>query len=183
VPYRSWLTDGHLAAPPGRIIDKGHVAAFVQQLWARHDVRALAFDQAQIEDFQRGCDDIGLDTWIDDGKGSGVGLRMIRHGQGFAGYASPHILWMPRSVAALEEAIVKGRLAIRRNPVLRWNSASAVLDSDPPGNRKWDKRKATGRIDGMVAATMAIGAAGGHVEAAPVSIWDRPDLAAALAPA
>jgi phage terminase large subunit-like protein len=67
-------------------------------------------------------------------------------------------------------------VAIRRKPVLRWNSASAVLDSDPSGNRKWDKRKATGRIDGMVAATMAMGAAGGHVEATPVSIWDRPDM-------
>jgi phage terminase large subunit-like protein len=31
--------------------------------------------------------------------------------------------------------------------------------SDPQENRKWEKRKSTGRIDGIVALSMAIGAA------------------------
>lgn len=181
VPYRTWADQRFLHAPPGRIIDKAHVARFVQDFAQTHDVRTLAFDQAQIEDFQRGCDDIGLDTWIDDSRAESrrVGLRMQRHGQGFAGYASTTSLWMPRSIGALEELIVGGRIAICRNPVLRWNSASAVLSSDPSGNRKWDKRKATGRIDGMVALSMAVGAAG-DAAVAPVSIWDRPDMIEAL---
>lgn len=177
VPYRLWRDQGHLYAPPGRLIDKRHVAEFVQAFVLKNNVQALAFDQAQIDDFLTACDDIGLDAFIDDGeKQRGTGLRMIRHGQGFAGYASETVLWMPRSVSALEEAIINGTVAIRCNPVLTWNSGSAVLLSDPSGNRKWDKRKATGRIDGMVAGTMATGAA----QAAPVrvsaSIWDRPEL-------
>ncbi len=164
VPYRAWVQQGFLQAPPGRLIDKGHVAGFVADFVARHRVEALAFDQAQIDEFLRASDDIGLDAWVDDDKGSGIGLRMIRHGQGFAGHASTTSLWMPRSIGILEEAIVKGSLSIRRNPVLRWNSASAVLSSDPSGNRKWDKRKATGRIDGMVALCMAVGASQGRAE-------------------
>jgi phage terminase large subunit-like protein len=37
--------------------------------------------------------------------------------------------------------------------------ANAVTVSDPTGARKLVKERATGRIDGLVAATMAIGAA------------------------
>jgi len=40
---------------------------------------------------------------------------------------------------------------------MTWNAANAVADIDPAGNRKLSKRKATGRIDGMVAAVMAAG--------------------------
>ena len=39
-----------------------------------------------------------------------------------------------------------------------WCAANAVAVSDPAGNRKVDKEKATGRIDGIVAAIMAVGA-------------------------
>jgi phage terminase large subunit-like protein len=40
-------------------------------------------------------------------------------------------------------------------------AATAVMISDPAGNRKLDKSKSTGRIDGMVALAMAMGAAHG----------------------
>jgi phage terminase large subunit-like protein len=185
VPYRLWVDQGYLHAPPGRIIDKGHVATFVQQIAITHDMQTLAFDQAQIEDFQVACDDIGFETWIDDrqrdengaAKGpEGAGLRMMRHGQGFAGYASQTALWMPRSIGATEDAIIKLQIRIRRNPVLRYNSASAVLESDPQGNRRWTKRKSTGRIDGIVAGSMAVGAARAPRPRVAPSIWDRADL-------
>jgi phage terminase large subunit-like protein len=54
---------------------------------------------------------------------------------------------------------MQGRLQVFESPVLNWNVASAVLESDPAGNRKWEKRKSTGRIDGVVSLSMAIGAA------------------------
>jgi phage terminase large subunit-like protein len=65
---------------------------------------------------------------------------------------------MPRSVELLEGAALDGRLRVRKNPVLTWNSASAVLEADPKGSRIFTKRKSTGRIDGIVALAMAIGA-------------------------
>lgn len=184
-PYRLWMTAGHLFAEPGRLIDKGRVAAWLQRFAVKHDVRALAYDQALADDFLAACDTIGLDVWIDDRKRDGdghpvgrdgAGIRMVRHGQGHAGYMSETTLWMPRSITALEDAIVKRQIAIDPNPVLRWNSASAVIQADPSGNRKWDKRKATGRIDGIVAAAMAIGAASAGAIALRLSIWDRPEL-------
>jgi phage terminase large subunit-like protein len=36
-------------------------------------------------------------------------------------------------------------------------AANAVVRPDPAGNRKLDKAKSSGRIDGMVALTMAFG--------------------------
>jgi phage terminase large subunit-like protein len=174
VPYDSWVRQGFLNAEEGRIIDKEHVARFVQQLVQEFDVRALVYDQAQIEDFIKACDNIGFDVWRYEGKDQpeGQGLKLIRHGQGFAGYNSEHTMWMPRSVNDFEECIIKDNLNVKPNPVLTWNAASAVLLSDPSGNRKWDKRKATGRIDGIVSASMAVAAAHQSEMSTGKSFWD-----------
>ena len=43
------------------------------------------------------------------------------------------------------------------HPVLTMCAANAVVTKDPAGNRKLDKHKATGRIDGLVALAMAMG--------------------------
>src|SRR3546814_10709728 len=43
------------------------------------------------------------------------------------------------------------------HPALAMCAANAVAVPDPAGNRKLDKSKATGRIDGMVALAMAEG--------------------------
>lgn len=51
------------------------------------------------------------------------------------------------------------------NPVLTMCAANAVATRDAAGNRKMDKSKATGRIDGMVALAMAVGAASQQVPA------------------
>lgn len=186
VDYPLWIKQGFMFGEPGRIIDLGRVAAWVQQFCAVHDVQALAFDQALIDDFMSACDRIGFDVWIDertvdaDGrpKGApGAGLRMVRHGQGFAGYAHATTLWMPRSIGHLESLIIKGAIRIQRNPVYRWCSASAVLLTDESNNRKWDKRKSTGRIDGMISSTEAVGAAMAPAPPPPEpSIWGRPEL-------
>ena len=121
----------------------------------------MAFDNAMMDDLLREFDEIGVDSWIDDAKAPAakVGLRLVRHGQGFAGYASQYNLWMNRSISEFENRVMDGSLEIRTSPVLNWNSSCAVLETDASGNRKWDKRKSTGRIDLIVAACMAIGLA------------------------
>jgi phage terminase large subunit-like protein len=53
-------------------------------------------------------------------------------------------------------------------------AANAVAVSDPAGNRKLDKHKATGRIDGLVALAMAEGVEAMMQELVPVSPWDDP---------
>jgi phage terminase large subunit-like protein len=66
---------------------------------------------------------------------------------------------MPGSVRELEDAILEGRIRIRRNPVLISAMMSAVTDEDRWGNRWLAKERAVNKIDCAVALAMAIGAA------------------------
>uniref|UniRef100_UPI0035581C82 terminase TerL endonuclease subunit n=1 Tax=Pandoraea sputorum TaxID=93222 RepID=UPI0035581C82 len=58
------------------------------------------------------------------------------------------------------------------NPVLTWCASNAVIVSDPAGNRKADKAKATGRTDGIVASLMATGLSGTGLVTGGKSIYD-----------
>jgi phage terminase large subunit-like protein len=50
-------------------------------------------------------------------------------------------------------------LAHGGNPVTRWMASNVAITQDPAGNLKPAKDKSTERIDGIVAAIMAIGRA------------------------
>ena len=63
--------------------------------------------------------------------------------------------------------MLNARIRHGGHPVLTMCAANAVVVQDAAGNRKLDKSKSTGRIDGMVALTMARGAAGAQVEEKP----------------
>jgi phage terminase large subunit-like protein len=64
---------------------------------------------------------------------------------------------MPQSINELEGTVLAHQLEVLSNPVLTWNSASAVTLTDDQNNRVFSKRKSTGRIDGIVAVAMAVG--------------------------
>lgn len=162
-PYGVWVDRGFLTAVPGRIVDFVYVAEQVAELTRLFNIIGLAFDTWRIDDFQRALDTIGLENFIFEGEEESedeVGLLMMRHGQGTGGGATKEkTLWMPDSINRLEEAVMRGKLRVRANPALTWASASAVLHSDPAGNRKWEKRKSTGKIDPLVALSMGVGLA------------------------
>ena len=180
VHYRAWADDprGFLEAVPGRAIDYGYPARGLARFAAEHDLAAMAFDQWRMDDFQRELDELGVDAWIWDGpdKPVGTGLCLVRHGQGYGGGNVDYLLWMPRSIDVTEQVLLDGRLKIRSNPVLTWNSSSAVLQTDPAGNKKWEKRKSTGRIDGIVALSMAVGLALANEAADGASPYETRDM-------
>ena len=53
-------------------------------------------------------------------------------------------------------------MAHGQHPVLSMCAANVTVITDPSGNRKFDKARSTGRIDGMVGLAMAMGVAGKH---------------------
>jgi phage terminase large subunit-like protein len=56
-------------------------------------------------------------------------------------------------------------------------AAQAIIVQDAAGNRKMDKSKSTGRIDGMVSLAMAVGVASlDAVEPEAFSPWDDPNF-------
>jgi len=72
----------------------------------------------------------------------------------------------------LEADLLEGKIVHGNHPVLAMCAANAVVKPDPAGNRKLDKAKSTGRIDGMVALAMARAVAGTHVEAESIDLDD-----------
>jgi phage terminase large subunit-like protein len=55
------------------------------------------------------------------------------------------------------QLIAEGKLRVLRNPALTYAAASAVHVADAKGNRIYDKRRSTGKIDALVALAEAVG--------------------------
>lgn len=85
---------------------------------------------------------------------------MICHGQGWKGMDNPAMLAMPMGVKHLEDAILNRAVTFEKNPVTTFCSSNMTLQPGAnPDQRVPNRRKARGRIDGMVAAIEAINAA------------------------
>lgn len=74
---------------------------------------------------------------------------------------------MSPALRALESNVLTGSLAHGGHPVLTMCMANSVVTTNPAGDRKLDKAKASGRIDGAVALAMAIGTAEADYEEKP----------------
>lgn len=146
VPYDVWLRKGYIHAPPGKAVKYGFVAERIAELSVLFNIEAIAFDPYRIK---------YLEPELEQ---AGVSVPLIPHGQGYY-KAKESGLWMPHSIELFEACLDEGTVTIKTNPCLRWNAASAVTEADQKENRIFAKRKSTGRIDGVVAAAMAIGAA------------------------
>jgi phage terminase large subunit-like protein len=137
-PYDLWVKQGYLQTTPGQTVDYEYVAQDIAAIFSNLNVQSIAYDRWRIDIFRKELTNIGVE------------LPLIEYGQGFKD--------MSGAVDALESELLNARLAHGNNPVLTMCAANAVITKDAAGNRKLDKSKATGRIDGMVALTMAFGA-------------------------
>ena len=77
--------------------------------------------------------------------------KFVAFGQGFQS--------MSPALRDLESLILENKLRHGDHPVLKFCASSCVIGRDAAGNRKLSKRRSTGRIDGMIALTMALGVA------------------------
>lgn len=159
-PYNIWVDQGYLRTTPGRTIDYEFVISDLMEILGDNNLTGLAFDRWRIDIFKRDCDRLGVE------------LPLVPFGQGFKDMAP--------AIDKLEEYLLNANMAHGMHPVLTMCAASAVTSRDPANNRKLDKMKATGRIDGLVALTMAIGAMEGEaVEHEPPSPWEDPNFSIA----
>jgi phage terminase large subunit-like protein len=140
VPYDLWADQGYLTLTPGNTVGYDFVARRLVELCEEYGVREIRFDRWGIPELKTQLGLVGAED-----------LPLEPHGQGYKD--------MSPALASLENELLNNRLRHGNNPILKWCAANAVVSSDPAGNRKLDKKKATGRIDGMVALAMAIGGA------------------------
>ena len=138
VDYRAWADAGHLELTPGRAISKRHVLQRLVQIAGQFEIVSVAYDRWRMADLVQMASDEGLTL-----------PPLVEFGQGYKD--------MSPAIEAFETAILNRTVAHNAHPVLTWCAANAVTTSDPAGNRKLDKVKATGRIDLIVAAVMAYG--------------------------
>ncbi|MGH9818329.1 MAG: terminase TerL endonuclease subunit, partial [Candidatus Acidiferrales bacterium] len=59
----------------------------------------------------------------------------------------------------LEKLVVSGRLRHGGHAVLRWMASNVSVELDAAGNLKPSRKKSVEKIDGIVAAVMALGRA------------------------
>lgn len=140
VPYDLWVREGFLRTTPGSTVDYGFVCAEMAEIMGGNEVELIGFDRWRIDVFRKDAEALGLE------------FPLKEHGQGFKD--------MSPALDQLEADLLNGRIRHGMHPVLTMCAANAVITKDPAGNRKLDKHKATGRIDGMVALAMALGVAG-----------------------
>jgi len=82
-------------------------------------------------------------------------LPLVPHGQGFRDMAP--------ALDSLEAVLANSQMLHGGNPILTMCAANAQVVKNPAGDRKFDKVKATGRIDGMVALAMML-----HASSVPI---------------
>ena len=138
-PYDVWVDEGFLRVTPGNTVSYEHVARDIQAILESSgaELTSLAYDRWRIDDFRRACERSNLE------------FPLIPYGQGYKD--------MSPAIEAVEIALSDKHVMHGNHPILTWNVANVFVSSDPAGNRKLNKQKATGRIDGAQAMVMAFG--------------------------
>lgn len=139
VPYDQWARMGLLRTTPGASVDLEYVAGDIMDICKPLNIQAIAYDRWRMDVLQREFDRIGAK------------LPLQPFGQGFKD--------MSPALDTLESLLLNKKIAHGKHPVLSMCAANAVVSRDAAGNRKLDKMRASGRIDGLVALAMALGVA------------------------
>lgn len=135
INYDKWVTAGFVKVTEGNVLDYDFVKADILEFVSRYDLKSSAYDRWNSSQ-----------TIIDL---QNEGMEFTPFGQGYGSMSAP--------TKEFEKLVLSGRMEHFGNPVLRWMMASTVVKTDPAGNIKPDKEKSSQKIDGIVAAIMALG--------------------------
>ncbi|MCH3997919.1 MAG: terminase large subunit [Lachnospiraceae bacterium] len=134
VPYDVWYQEGYLEATEGNVIDYNFIEAFINKLYEKYHILEIAVDRWNATQL--------IQNLTDDG------FTMVPFGQGFKDMSPP--------TKEFYKLLMQGRIIHGGNPVMRWMSGNVVVDKDAAENIKPTKAKSPEKIDGIVAAIMAL---------------------------
>jgi phage terminase large subunit-like protein len=137
VPYDVWAKQGYLRTTPRASIDYEYLVKELDEIIQEYNISAIAFDRYHI------------DFLIKEFERINANPPLVKFGQGFKD--------MTPALSILEDELLNGTIRHGNHPILTMCAANAVVTRDEADNRKFDKHKATGRIDGMQALAMAFG--------------------------
>lgn len=134
VPYDVWHKQGYLNATKGNVIHYSFIEKFIEDLGQKYHICEIAFDRW------------GATQMVQDLEG--MAFTVVPFGQGFKDMSPP--------TKEFIKLLMEGRIIHGGNPVLRWMSGNVIVDRDAAENIKPTKAKSPEKIDGIVAAIMAL---------------------------
>jgi len=137
--YRAWADDGHIILTDGSMIDQDFIKEDVIDAAKKYDVRKIAYDPFQATKL---VTELQKESYLKDV------LLEYRH----------TVLNMSEPMKEIEAKVLDGLLHHEDNPVLNWMFSNVVAKEDRKENIYPNKKDDGQKIDGAVAAIMAMGA-------------------------
>lgn len=147
VPYDVWEKQGFLQTTPGKAIEYRFVAQYLRKIFDEFDVQLFGFDRylmSFLREWLKKPDEKTGEPLFSEAEID----KFVEFGQGTAS--------MTPALRDLEVKLLNQQLRHGKHPVLNMCAANAKVVGDSSA-RKFDKRTARGRIDGMVALAIAVG--------------------------
>jgi phage terminase large subunit-like protein len=138
VPYIAWRDAGYISAIDRKTIDYEFVITELAELCSAYNVQKIAFDRWKMKDFEKDRDRLGVSL-----------PEMVEFGQGYQS--------MSPAIKIFETKFTEETMRHDGNPCLTWCASNVVAVEDAAENKKYDKSRSIGRIDGIIAAVMACG--------------------------
>ena len=135
VPYDIWEKQGYIMSTEGNVIHYDFIEKFIMDLSEKYHILEIAVDRWNATQMI-------TKIW--------EGVRFY-HCSFWSGISS-----MSAPTKEFYRLLMEGRIIHGGNPVLRWMAGNVVIDTDPAGNIKVTKAKSKEKIDGIVAAIMAL---------------------------
>ena len=149
VPYDIWEKQGYIMSTEGNVIHYDFIEKFIMDLSEKYHILEIAVDRWNATHVIQNLEDNGL--------------TMVPFGQGFASMSAP--------TKEFYRLLMEGKIIHGGHPVMRWMAGNVVVDTDPAGNIKVTKAKSKEKINGIVAAIMALDRAVRH-ESEGRSVYD-----------
>ena len=134
VPYDIWEKQGYIMSTEGNVIHYDFIEKFIMDLSEKYHILEIAVDRWNATQMIQNLE--------------GEGFTIVPFGQGFSSMSAP--------TKEFYRLLMEGRIIHGGNSVLRWMAGNVVIDTDPAGNIKVTKAKSKEKIDGIVAAIMAL---------------------------
>ena len=134
VPYDIWEKQGYIMSTEGNVIHYNFIEKFIMDISEKYHILEIAVDRWNATQMIQNLE--------------GEGFTIVPFGQGFSSMSAP--------TKEFYRLLMEGRIIHGGNPVLRWMAGNVVIDTDPAGNIKVTKAKSKEKIDGIVAAIMAL---------------------------
>lgn len=134
---RTWVHEGWVTATDGSIIDDRDIEAEIDELRHRYELEEVAKDPFQSKQLGVLLEDAGLTVWD------------LKQSIDQLGDPTDQLIRLASA----------GRLHHGGHPVLRWMVDNAVLTTNADGKHKPDRKRSSGKVDGVFALLDMLAAA------------------------